>query len=373
MLIFGILKYHILQLVNMSHIKQLHSFALIVFIFGCVTAFGQSRDYKALTVAAYNLENLFDTINDPNKRDHQNPIGEMSPEEARIVYPKKLANMARVIADIGTEETGFPPAILGVSEIENYKVLEDLVNQPRLKNYNYGIIHYDSPDRRSIDVALLYRKDVFKPLYHEPHEVVLYDRNDRTKRRYTRDVLYVKGLLDGEEMHFLVNHWPSRGGGEKVSRPNRVKAAKVAKAVIDSVQAVEPEAKIILMGDLNDGPYNESVKVAIGAIDDRDKLEVPTGIYNPYEAMYKKGAGTIAWRDGLDVFDQIMFTQPLTRRDDFSSYRYYKAFIFNPPYLITPRGRWKGYPFRSFAGSAWTGGYSDHFPVYIVLIKELEN
>lgn len=372
MLIFGFLKYKILQLDNMNGVMSLRSGMIVFLLFFFFSLHAQDREYKAVTIAAYNLENLFDTINDPNKRDHQNPIGEMSPEEARIVYPKKLANMAKVIADIGSKETGFPPAIVGVSEIENYKVLEDLVNQPRLKNYNYGIIHYDSPDNRSIDVALLYRKDIFQPLYHAPHEVVLYDRNDRTKRRYTRDILYVKGLLDGEEMHFLVNHWPSRGGGEKVSRPSRVKAAQVAKAVIDSVQKVEPEAKIILMGDLNDGPYNESVKVAIGAVDSRDKLEVPYGIYNPYEAMYKKGAGTIGWRDGLDVFDQIMFTQPLTVRNDFSSYRFYKAYIFNPPYLVTPRGRWKGYPFRSFAGSTWTGGYSDHYPVYIMLIKELD-
>lgn len=371
MLIFEFLKCQNLQLDNMSKVVRFKFGAVVLLFLVYFSPQAQEREYKALTIAAYNLENLFDTINDPNKRDHQNPIGEMSPEEARMVYSKKLANMAKVIADIGTKEAGFPPAIVGVSEIENYKVLEDLVNQPRLKNYNYGIVHYDSPDRRSIDVALIYRKDVFKPLYHAPHEVVLYDRNDRSKRRYTRDVLYVKGLLDGEEIHFLVNHWPSRSGGEKSSRPSRVKAAQVAKGIIDSIQKVEPEAKIMLMGDLNDGPYNESVKVAIGAIDNRDKLEVPYGIYNPYEAMYKKGAGTIAWRDGLDVFDQIMFTQPLTRKDDFSSYRYYKAFIFNPPYLITPRGRWKGYPYRSFA-NGWTGGYSDHYPVYVILIKEKE-
>lgn len=346
-------------------------FGVLVLLFLFTSIQAQEREYKAQVISFYNLENLFDTIIDPNKNDNQNPIGEMSPNEARIVYPKKIANMAKVIADIGTQETGFPPSVIGVCEVENYKVLEDLVNHPRLKNYNYGIVHYDSPDRRSIDVALLYRKDVFKPLYHQPHEVVFYDQKDRSKRRYTRDVLYVKGLLDGEEMHFLVNHWPSRSGGEKASRPNRIKAAQVAKKVIDSVHKVEPMAKIMLMGDLNDGPYNESVKVAIGAIDNRDKLEIPYGIYNPYEAMFKKGAGTIAWRDGLDVFDQIMFTQPLTIRDDFSSYRYYKAYIFNPHYLVNPRGRYKGYPFRSFA-NGWTGGYSDHFPVYIMLIKELD-
>lgn len=335
-----------------------------------VSATGTAKEYKINTIAFYNMENLFDTISDPNKNDEASPIMEMAPSERAIVYPKKVANKAKVLADIGTDFTGYPPAIIGVCEIENYQVLEDVVNHPRLNAYNYGIIHYESPDLRSIDVALLYRKDVFVPLYSAPHEVVLYRDGDRTKRRYTRDVLYVKGLLDGEEIHFLVNHWPSRSGGEEKSRPNRVKAAKVAKGVIDSVQKKEPNAKIMLMGDLNDGTYNESVKGVIGAKESRDELVVPFGIYNPFEKMFKAGVGTIAWRDSWDLFDQIMITQPLTEKD-FSTWRYYQAGVFNPPYLRNPRGRYKGYPFRSFVGSTFTGGYSDHFPVYIYLIKEL--
>lgn len=332
----------------------------------------QEKEYKINTIAFYNLENLFDTINDPNKYDHQNPIGGMSPGEAARVYPLKIKNMAKVIADIGSEKSGYPPAILGVCEIENYQVLEDLVNNPRLKNYNYGIIHYESPDRRSIDVALLYRKDVFRPLFSKPYEVVLYSDSDRSKRSYTRDVLYVKGLLDGEEMHFFVNHWPSRSGGEKKSRPRRVKAAETAKEVIDSVQRVDPSAKIMLMGDLNDGVYNESVKEVLKTKRYKDDLKAPTDIWNPYENIFYEGIGTIAWRDSWDLFDQIMLTKPLTIDDDFSSYRFYKAVVFNPPYLRNPRGRWKGYPFRSFANDAWTNGYSDHFPVYVYLIKEIK-
>ncbi|MGM0635789.1 MAG: endonuclease/exonuclease/phosphatase family protein [Bacteroidota bacterium] len=329
------------------------------------------KEYKITTVAFYNLENLFDTINDPNKQDHKNPIGEMASSEQQVVYPKKLANMAKVIADIGVETTGFPPAIIGVCEIENYDVLEDLVNHPRLKNYNYGIIHYESPDLRSIDVALLYRKDVFQPEYSKPHEVFLYRDNDKTKRNYTRDVLHVKGKFDGEEMHFLVNHWPSRSGGEEKSRPNRVEAAKVAKGVIDSVQKVDPNAKMILMGDLNDDPHNESMKEVINAKETIEELIVPQGIYNPYASIYKKGIGTTAWRDNWNLFDQIAISQPLTEKE-YSTYSYYQAKVFNPTYLRNPRGRYKGYPFRSFSGSSWTGGYSDHFPVYIHLIKELK-
>lgn len=333
---------------------------------------GGTRDFKISTIAFYNMENLFDTINDPNKDDHKNPIGAMSPGEASRVYPKKVKNMAKVIADIGSDKTGFPPALVGVCEIENYQVMEDVANDPRLKNYNYGIVHYESPDLRSIDVALMYRRDVFRPTFSEAHEVVLYRDGDRSKRRYTRDILYVKGLFDGEEMHVLVNHWPSRGGGEQRSRPNRVKAAKVARGVMDSIQNEDPQAKIIVMGDLNDGVYNESVKEGLKALRHRDELRNSTDLWNPFENIFYEGVGTIAWRDSWDLFDHIMITQPFTDKEDFSSYRFYKAGIFNPPYLRNPRGRWKGYPFRSFAGNSWTGGYSDHFPVYMYLIKELD-
>lgn len=349
-------------------LSRLFCFTSIVLLFGTLQA--QQKEYKINTIAFYNLENLYDTINDPTKNDHQNPIGGMSPGEASRVYPLKLKNMAKAIADIGTDKSGYPPAVIGVCEIENYQVLEDLVNHPRLSPYNYGIIHYESPDLRGIDVALLYRKDVFRPLYSKPHEVILYGYDDRTKRNYTRDVLYVKGLLDGEEMHFLVNHWPSRSGGEKKSNPRRVKAAETAKKVVDSVQRIEPNAKIMLMGDLNDGVYNESVKEVFETKRYKSELKLPTDIWNPYENIFYEGIGTIAWRDSWDLFDQIILTQPLTIDNDFSSYRFYKAGVFNPPYLRNPRGRWKGYPFRSFA-NGWTNGYSDHFPVYIYLIKEL--
>jgi hypothetical protein len=346
-------------------------FIFVLFIFISGSLFAQKKEYKINTIAFYNLENLFDTVDDPNKNDHLNPIGEMSEGEAARVYPLKLKNMAKAVADIGTDISGYPPAVLGVCEIENYDVLEDLVNQPRLKPYNYGIVHHESPDLRSIDVALLYRKDVFKPLYSEPHEVVLYRDGDRTKRRYTRDVLYVKGILDGDEVHFLINHWPSRSGGEKKSRPNRVKAAKVAKKVMDSIQAKNPNAKIMIMGDLNDGVYNESVKGVLETKRYKDDLKMPTDLWNPFENIYYEGIGTIAWRDSWDLFDQIMITQPITIDNDFSSYRFYKAGIHNPVYLQNPRGRYKGYPFRSFA-NGWTNGYSDHFPVYIYLIKEMD-
>lgn len=327
----------------------------------------ETKKFKIHTIAFYNLENLFDTINDPNKFDEASPIMELSTGRSET-YHKKVHNMARVIADIGTEGVGNAPAIIGVAEVENRNVLVDVVNSPLLLNRNYGIIHYESPDSRGIDVALLYQKALFQPIETSNHVLILYDEVTR-KQVYTRDQLLVSGKLDGDLIHIIVNHWPSRSGGEARSRSKRVAAAKLNKRIIDSLQIIDPYAKIITMGDLNDDPINASVKDVLNA--KAEKQDVPfKGIYNPYINFYKSGLGSNAYRDAWSLFDQIMMTQPFLEKD-FSSYRFYKAFIFNRNYLTTKRGRWKGYPFRSFADGGFTGGFSDHFPVYIYVIKEL--
>jgi endonuclease/exonuclease/phosphatase family metal-dependent hydrolase len=287
------------------------------------------------------------------------------------VYKKKVANMAKVISEIGTDMAGMPPAILGVCEIENDEVLLDVINHPRLRPYNYGIVHYDSPDERSIDTGLIYQKSVFTPTSSKALEVLTYNYNDKTKRNYTRDVLLVSGKLRGEDIHFMVNHWPSRGGGMKKSQPGRVAAAKIVKKAIDSLQVNDPYAKVMVMGDFNDGPYNKSIAEVVGAKFDEDEVGLKD-IFNPYEQIRKKGGGTIAYRGSWDIFDQIFFTEPLLKKDDYSEFRYYKSGIFSPVYLQNPRGRWKGYPFRSWTGGGFSGGYSDHFPVFVYLIKEVE-
>jgi hypothetical protein len=326
------------------------------------------KKFRVQTIAFYNLENLFDTENDPDKFDEASPIMEMKLDREEV-YAKKVENMARVIADIGTEVSKNSPVVIGVSEVENVKVLEDLVNHPLLLKKDYGIVHYDSPDARGIDVALLYQKSIFKPTTTSSHELKIYDDISR-KRVYTRDQLLVTGKFDGEMMHFIVNHWPSRRGGEARSRPKRIAAAKLNKRIIDSLQAIDPYAKIFTMGDLNDDPTNSSLKDVLKAEKDRDKVQLK-GIYNPMENMFKKGLGSNAYRDAWSLFDQILFTQPLLERD-FSSYRFYKAGIFNKHYLTNKKGRYKGYPLRSFADGGFTDGFSDHFPVYVYLIKEVK-
>ena len=175
-------------------------------------------------------------------------------------------------------------------------------------------------------------------------------------------------MLDGEKIHLIVNHWPSRSGGEKRSRSKRIKAAKLNRQIIDSIFSDDPYAKIITMGDLNDDPTNPSVKDHLNAKRKVSNLDIKE-LYNPMEDLAKQGYGSLAYRDSWNLFDQIIISTELTKKD-FSNYRFYKAGIYNETYLVNAHGRYKGYPYRSFASGSYTGGYSDHFPVYIYLIKE---
>jgi len=347
--------------------RQIH-YNLVLLLLSLTVSFGQdSKTYKINTVAFYNVENLFDFENDPlTFDDDRTPDGKDHWTEE--IYNAKLKNMAKVISEIGNELTGSTPAIIGLCEIENRRVLEDLVNQDPLLNKDYGIIHFDSPDRRGIDVALLYRKKLFTPMHYKAHELIIYDNNDLTKRVFTRDQLVASGMFDGEKIHFIVNHWPSRRGGEERSRPKRIKAAKLNRQIIDSLFSEDPYAKIITMGDFNDDPSNSSIKKTLKAKRKKDDLKLKE-LYNPMEEMSKKGLGTLAYRDQWNLFDQMIISTELVKKD-YSSYRFFKAEIFNKTYLINSKGRYKGYPYRSFVGNGYTGGYSDHFPVYLYLIKE---
>lgn len=340
-----------------------------IFIILCISVEAQEkRKFKVHTIAFYNVENLFDTINDPNKFDEASPIMEMN-FNRQEVYKKKVKNMARVISEIGADVSNNAPAIIGLAEVENRQVIEDLANDPALLSKDYGIAHFDSPDARGIDVALMYQKELFSPSNISNHELKIYDDITR-KRVYTRDQLLVSGYLDGELIHVIVNHWPSRSGGEARSRPKRMAAARLNKRIIDSLHAVDPYAKIFNMGDLNDDPTNASLKKVLNAKKDKEDVKLK-GIYNPMETFFKKGLGSNAYRDAWSLFDQILITKPLLEKD-YSSFRFYKAGIFNKQYLTNKKGRYKGYPFRSFADGGFTDGYSDHFPVYVHVIKEVQ-
>ncbi len=343
----------------------------VIAVIMLISAFAKAQEkksYRAHTIAFYNVENLFDTENDPiTFDDDRTPDGKDNWTEE--IYADKVSKMAKVISEIGADITNNAPALIGLAEVENRKTVEALANDPQLLGKDYGIAHFDSPDRRGIDVALMYQKSLFKPTHISTHELLIYDNDDPTKRRYTRDQLLVSGMLDGDLIHVIVNHWPSRSGGEARSRKKRIMAAELNMKLIDSLQSNDPYAKIITMGDLNDDPTSPSVRKVMKASGDRDKVK-DKSLYNPMEPMFKNGLGTLAYRDGWNLFDQIIVTAPLLEKD-FSSYRFYKAGIYNENYLTNPKGRYKGYPYRSFA-NGYTGGYSDHFPVYVLLIKEVE-
>lgn len=327
----------------------------------------ESRQYKIVSIAFYNVENLFDLEDDPlTYDDDRTPTVKDHWTEA--VYAKKINNIARVLSEIGADVTSNSPILIGLCEIENRQVLESLINHPALSAKGYEIIHFDSPDRRGIDVAFLYQSKIFTPTGYKKISLELVDENEPTRRIYTRDQLLVSGMLEGEKIHIIVNHWPSRSGGEKYSRPKRLKAARLNKQIIDSLFTEDPYAKIITMGDLNDDPSSQSVMSILGAMDNRENMQLKE-LFNPMAALYNQGLGTLAWRDSWSLFDQIIISAELTKKE-YESFRYYKVGIYNPPYLITSDGRYKGYPFRSYTNGNFTGGYSDHFPVYIYLIKE---
>ena len=327
----------------------------------------KGKTYTIRTVAFYNLENLFDTINDVSKNDEASPMMQLKINKSKV-YWDKIEKLSSTIAEIGLDEAKTSPAIIGVSEVENLSVLEDLIKSKHLVKKNYGIIHYDSPDKRGIDVALLYQKKYFKPIYHEAFNPNIYKDNFKV---FTRDQLLVSGYLDNELIHLIVNHWPSRRGGEAKSSPLREKAAYQNTKIIAQIREKDKNAKILIMGDFNDDPINNSFKKVLKTKRKKKKVK-ENDIYNPYENMFKRGFNTLVYRDKINLFDQILVTSPLLdkRKKDFSTYKMYKAMVYNKSFLTQKKGKYKGYPFRSFAGGNYAGGYSDHYPVYMYLIKE---
>lgn len=325
---------------------------------------GQAESYDVVCIGFYNLENLFDTIYDPSLlvNEEFTPGSEKQWTDKR--YHEKLANMAHVISKIATDITPDGPCLLGVSEIENRSVLEDLVLEEEIKDRDYHIVHYDSPDRRGVDVALLYQPKYFKVTNSASHTLRMAE--DTSWR--TRDQLVVTGLLVGEEVSIIVNHWPSRSGGEKKSRPKRNAAGQLSRHIVDSLLAINPNAKILLMGDLNDDPINPSVKDFLRAKGNKDELE-EGDLYNPMYKLYKDGIGSLAYRDSWNLFDQVIVSQGLLGEYS-SDFKFYKAVVFNKNFMKQKEGAYKGYPYRTFAGGVYLGGYSDHFPVYVSLIRK---
>lgn len=344
-----------------------HSLLLLLLLTFSVGLKAQEQQYKVAAIGFYNLENLFDTIKAPDINDIDfTPTG--SYLWTSKLYHEKQGNLDRVISELGTGLSPDGLAILGVAEIENRTVLEDFVQQERVRKRNYQIVHYDSPDGRGIDVALLYQPKYYKVSSSRAVPLLIY--GDDGERIKTRDILFVSGEFDGEPMHFLVNHWPSRRGGEAATQPLRNAGALVCKTICDSLMNDNPNAKVVIMGDLNDDPTSPSVRKVLGAEGNKSKVR-QGGIYNPMESMYKKGMGTLAYRDAWSLFDQLLVTKGLVD-DKAGGYQFYQVHVHNPSYLVQKTGHFKGYPYRTFSGSTYIGGFSDHFPVYMYLVKPVE-
>ena len=339
-------------------------FISMLLVWGAWSSALCQKEFTVACIAFYNLENLFDTLDSPDTDDL-----EFTPKGPNLynskVYWDKQQKLARVLSEIGLEYTPDGAAILGVSEIENISVLEDLVRQPALAQRGYKIIQQDSKDGRGVDVALLYQ-----PRYFTPTSVFYYSLPTSApgdSLRYSRDILFASGQLNGEPIIVSVNHWPSRRGGEQNTAHLRNAAAAHNRCVLDSMATNHQITKSIVMGDLNDDPVSESVRKYLRAKKSTEGLG-SNDMFNPYEAFYKKGLGTTAYKDAWSLFDQIILSSDLATSS--IGFRYHKAVVFNPPYLTQKSGDFKGYPQRTYANGVYAGGYSDHFPVYVLLVKE---
>lgn len=323
----------------------------------CVNSnlFAQFEDATPIGVVGfYNLENLFDTEDDPLISDEEYlPEGEKEWTTER--YQEKLSNMAEVISNMAGA-----PDILGVCEVENRKVLEDLVLHPKLVKQRYQIVHFNSPDGRGIDNALLYKPGSFIPFYSK--NIAFKDAENPDFK--TRDILYVKGIYAGDTLNVFVNHWPSRRGGKE---DKRIMAAQLLRNTIDSITNVYSEAKIIVMGDLNDDPRNKSVKKVLNA-DNNLKKAGPDALYNPSANTYEKGYGTLFYRGAWNLFDQIIISQSLLKKNSDNYFYIEDSFqVFAPEWMQVKEGEYKGAPKRTFVYNVYQNGYSDHYPTFIVL------
>ncbi|MDE6556911.1 MAG: endonuclease/exonuclease/phosphatase family protein [Duncaniella sp.] len=319
------------------------------------------KQFLTFGVAFYNLENLFDTINNNGKYDL-----EFSPNGSRQwtaqKYQCKLANLARTISSMTTPATPKGPAIIGVSEIENRSVLDDLVNQPALRKWNLQVVHHDSPDRRGVDVGLLYNPRQFQVIDVTNHLLSI-PSNPRFR---TRDQMCVTGILAGDTVSIIVNHWPSRLGGREESAYLRAAAAQLSAHIADSLWAIRPNQGVIIMGDLNDDPQDQSCAGVLGAQRETDNIG-PHGFFNPWWKTLDNGTGTLAYKGQWNLFDQIIVSGTLLGRND-AGLRYSNCKVLDFHFLKNHQG----YPLRTFASGKWLNGYSDHFPTEIFLVKEIK-
>jgi endonuclease/exonuclease/phosphatase family metal-dependent hydrolase len=323
---------------------------------GCAKLTPTAKKPKLYTVAFYNTENLYDTANDPKTDDDGfTPAGFMQWDEER--YKAKIRNLASVIQTIGGKDG---PAILGLSEVENRKVLEDLVAASPLRKRRYGIIHYDSPDLEGLDVAMLYNPKHFKPSSHTNIPVRFSEKGFAS-----RDILQVKGTLRGEPVTLYVVHWPEDKGSASLGSSRRRDAATALRKQIDAQLKTDKEARIIVMGDFADEPNAASLERVLRATG-RPNPAFRDELYNTFYLWYIQGRGSFHTRNDNKMLDQILISKSFIDEKGLQFTRG-SATIHDPEFIKFTFGKYKDTPRRTYSGNLYLGGYSDHFPVYIKL------
>ncbi len=317
------------------------------------TFFPGKRQGDVCTIAFYNLENLFDTRDDPHKLDDDfTPKGFKKWTPKR--YRNKLRKLSRTISRLGGKTSKHPPVLVGLAELENRRVIHDMLQMPALRKKGFRFVHYDSPDERGIDTALLYNPDHFSLISSK--KIPLLVVNEDGKRDATRDILHVKGTLHGEEIHVFVNHWPSRRDGDTVTAYKRIEAANTVLREMEGIEKDTTSPNFVIMGDFNDGPSDQSIRRLV------DQAE----LHNPMEALHNANSGSANYKNRWSLFDQILLSKTFFDRSA-GHHSFAHARIFDDHLLKAWHGRYKGIPFRTYVGKKYLGGHSDHFPVYIQL------
>lgn len=329
------------------------NFTKISFVLGLIFLVNFPKGYTQISIVCfYNCENFYDTVDQQNVIDEDFlPTSERGYTQS--IYNAKTKNIATVIYKMGLLANSNGISLMGLAEIENKMVLTKLMNEPIIKKYHYKYIHFDSKDPRGVDVALIYNPVHFIPYQYKPINLT----NDKYFTKYaTRDILFVKGLLENEWVYIFVNHWPSRRGGLTSSQNKRIWASTVCKKIMDSIVKENAAAKFILMGDFNDNPTNKSLKML--------------HMMNPFLTLFKKGYGSLAFNDNWNLFDQILLSpnwmKSIKDNEEKFSLTNYKPVIYKNFTMIEKNGKYKGYPKRTYNGIEYNGGYSDHFPVALI-------
>lgn len=338
-------------------------FLLYILLYVLAPANAQEQEYNFYCVGFYNLENLFDTIHDAGKNDY-----EFLPDGANrwgtLKYTNKIRNMAQVLSQMGTDVSDMGMAVVGVSEVENSRVLKDLVEHEYLAKRQWRFVHIEGPDSRGIDCALLYNPKQFKPV---SSKLVPYDNENINAEYKTRGFLVVSGTMGGEVVHVIVNHWPSRNS----KSPAREHAGVVVRQLKDSLMSAIPGSKVIVMGDMNDNPDDKSMSLSLGAMCEKENVKQSFDLYNPCMKLHKEGKGTLKYEGKWNFYDQIVLSGNMLS-DERSTLQFYDVEVFSRDYLFQHKGRFKGSVKRTHAGGIWLNGYSDHLPVIVYLLKNMK-